>query len=1030
MTVNAVGGVATFTDLQISGLVGAHTLQFATTTPALNVTSGSFVLAAGTPAQLVVTTQPAGAVSGAAFTAQPVVAIRDASNNVTTSTAAVTVAKLSGTGVLSGTLTVNAVNGMATFTDLTITGTGAHTLQFTTTTPALSVNSASFTVAAAAVTTIGANSVVTQSAVAGAAVTAPPSVLVTDGTNPVSGVTVTFTVTGGGGAISPVSPASVVTNASGIATLTSWTLGTIAGANSVSAAVTGLTGSPVVFDATGIAGAPTQLVVTTEPSGAVSGAAFTTQPVVSIRDANNNVTTSTAAVTVAKLSGTGVLSGTLTVNAVNGVATFTDLALTTTGAHTLQFTTTTPALSVNSASFTVTAAAATTIAANSVVTQSAVAGAAVAAPPSVLVTDGTNPVSGVTVTFTVTGGGGAISPVSPASVVTNASGIATLTSWTLGTTADANSVNATVTGLTGSPVVFNATGIAGAPTQLVVTTEPSGAVSGAAFTTQPVVSIRDANNNVTTSTAAVTVAKLSGTGVLSGTLTVNAVNGVATFTDLALTTTGAHTLQFTTITPALSVNSTSFTVTAAAATTIAANSVVTQSAVAGAAVAAPPSVLVTDGTNPVSGVTVTFTVTGGGGAISPGSPASVVTNASGIATLTSWTLGTIAGANSVSAAVTGLTGSPVVFDATGIAGAPTQLVVTTEPTGAVSGAAFTTQPVVSIRDANNNVTTSTASVTATIATGGGTIGGTVTVSAVSGVATFTDLQITGAIGAHTLQFATTTPALTVNSGSFALAAGAATTVAENSVVTQSAVAGAAVTAPPSVLVTDGTNPVSGVTVTFTVTGGSGVIDPASPASVVTNASGIATLTSWTLGTTAGANTVTATVTGLTGSPVVFNATGTPGAPTQLVIATQPDGAATGVALTVQPIIEIRDANNNVTTSTATVTATVASGPGTLGGTVELAAVNGVATFTDLAITGAGAHTLQFATATPLLTITSGSFTVTAFDVLDVALQAATLDAGVARLAGGVFPLRRSKQVEPVRASSYAPTERAEPSVPQ
>ena len=120
---------------------------------------------------------------------------------------------------------------------------------------------------------------------------------------------------------------------------------------------------------------------------------------------------------------------------VNGVATFTDLALTTTGAHTLQFTTTTPALSVNSASFTVTAAAATTIAANSVVTQSAVAGAAVAAPPSVLVTDGTNPVSGVTVTFTVTGGGGAISPVSPASVVTNASGIATLTSWTLGTTA-------------------------------------------------------------------------------------------------------------------------------------------------------------------------------------------------------------------------------------------------------------------------------------------------------------------------------------------------------------------------------------------------------------------------------------------------------------------------------------------------------------------------------------------------------------------------------------------------------------------
>jgi hypothetical protein len=249
----------------------------------------------------------------------------------------------------------------------------------------------------------------------------------------------------------------VATNASGIATLTSWTLGATAGANAVTATSAGLTGSPLVFNATGTVGAPAQLVVTTQPSGAVSGAAFTTQPVVAIRDANGNLTSSTAAVTATLFSGTGALLGTASVNAVSGVATFTNLQINVTGAKVIAFTTTTPALTVNSASFTV---------------------------------------------------------------------------------------------------------AAGAPTQLVVTTEPGGAADGVAFTTQPVIEIRDAQGNRTTSTAEVTVAIATGTGTLSGTTAVNAVNGVATFAGLAVSGTGAHTLQFTTATPALSVTSASFTVAA------------------------------------------------------------------------------------------------------------------------------------------------------------------------------------------------------------------------------------------------------------------------------------------------------------------------------------------------------------------------------------------------------------------------------------------------------------------------------------
>jgi alpha-tubulin suppressor-like RCC1 family protein len=74
----------------------------------------------------------------------------------------------------------------------------------------------------------------------------------------------------------------------------------------------------------------------------------------------------------------------------------------------------------------------------------------------------------------------------------------------------------------------------------------------------------------------------------------------------------------------------------------------------------------------------------------------------------------------------------------------------------------------------------------------------------------------------------------------------------------------------AVLVTDTYgNPVPGISVAFAVTAGGGGIS-ASP--VVTDASGVAALAGWRLGYTPGPNKVTATKTGLTGSPVTFTAT--------------------------------------------------------------------------------------------------------------------------------------------------------------
>ena len=75
---------------------------------------------------------------------------------------------------------------------------------------------------------------------------------------------VTFTVASGGGSATGL---SATTDAAGIAAVGSWTLGAIAGANTLTATSDSLTGSPVTFTATGSAG-----VLQVQYNGRQSGA--------------------------------------------------------------------------------------------------------------------------------------------------------------------------------------------------------------------------------------------------------------------------------------------------------------------------------------------------------------------------------------------------------------------------------------------------------------------------------------------------------------------------------------------------------------------------------------------------------------------------------------------------------------------------------------------------------------------------------------------------------------------------------------
>ena len=187
-----------------------------------------------------------------------------------------------------------------------------------------------------------------QTAVAGTAVSVTPTIKVVDEDgNGVGGSTFHFTVLTGGGA---VTTGSGIVGPDGLATPGSWTLGTKAGSNTLGASVEGI-GTPLGFSATGTAGPAARLAVTTQPGNANSCGGVATQPVVSIVDANGNLTASNAAVTVSIASGDGTLSGTTTVNAVAGTATFTNLVVSGSGAVTLSFTST-GLTSATSSSFT------------------------------------------------------------------------------------------------------------------------------------------------------------------------------------------------------------------------------------------------------------------------------------------------------------------------------------------------------------------------------------------------------------------------------------------------------------------------------------------------------------------------------------------------------------------------------------------------------------------------------------------------------------------------------------------------------
>jgi uncharacterized protein YjdB len=400
------------------------------------------------------------------------------------------------------------------------------------------------------------------------------------------------------------------------------------------------------------------------------------------------------------------------------------------------------------------------------------------------------------------------------------------------------------------------------------------------------------------------------------------------------------------------------------------------SVVSGVDIAPPVVIEVRDASNALvtsSNAFITVTLASGGGTLAGTTTMHAV---AGRATFSDLRING-SGTSSLAFSAAGLTGATSsTFAVTAALAA--QMTITTQPssTGQVA-VAFAQQPVVQLRDASNApVNQAGVVVTASIATGGGALGGTTVVTTNGfGVATFTDLSISGAVGSRRLVF-TAIGQSTPQSNTIAISAGSPAQLAISTQPAPSASTGVVLAQQPTIQVRDVSNNAvsqAGIAVTASIATGSGTIGGTLTAT--TDPTGLAAFTNLSV-TGSGAYTLRFAATGLSSTVSNTISLGA-GAPTKLSITTQPSSSATsGTAFGQQPVIQLRDASDiPVSQSGVVITATIATGAGSLDGiAIATTNANGVATFSNLTITGSGAYTVQFE-APGLTSATSNSITV-------------------------------------------------------
>lgn len=992
LTVAAVGGIATFSDISIDDLNNGYTFDF-TSGVLTNATSVAFNITQAPPTQLAFIQEPTDAVAGVNITPSITVEIQDASGAVVpTATDNITLMfgtdPSAGSATLAGTVTIAAINGVATFTDINIDKAfSAYTLSASSGV-LTAATSATFNISAGAKTQL-AFSVEPVNAEYNVNIAPAIEVEIQDAYGNKTSDTDTISVAinnnpSAGTLFGTLSVAAV----NGTATFNDINIDNVGDGYTLDVTAAGLTtATSASFDIISIA---TQLVITQEPVDAYNGFVISPSITVELRDASNNlVADATDNVTLAfgtdPSAGAATIGGTLTVAAIGGIATFSDIDIDTiNNGYTFNFTS--GALTgATSALFNITQAPATQLAYIQHPTTS-VAGVNIAPSITVEIQDAnglkvSTATDYVTLAFGTDASSGAAT-LGGTLTIAAVAGLATFTDINIDKAFTGYTLNAT-SGILTNAISNNFDISPAVKYQLAFTVEPINTEYNVDISPSIQVEIQDAFGNKTADTDTITLAinNNPNAGTLSGTLPVAAINGSATFSDINIDNVGiGYTLDATAaglttstsaafdiiaiptqiiITQEPSNSYNSFDITPAMTVELrdASNNLV---------VNATNSVTVAIGTDPSAGAatlggTLTVAATGG------------------IATFSDINLDSIASGYTLEFTSTGLTSAiSTTFD---ITQAPaTQLAFLQEPTSAVAGATLSPNITVEIQDANGNlVTTSTDNVTLAFGTdpsaGASTLGGTVTVAAVAGVATFNDINVDKAFAGYTLS-ATSGILTTASSASFTISPATKSQLAFYIEPTD-AEYGVAINPAIDVEIQDAfgnkTTDTDSITLAINNNPSGGTLAGTLSVAAV---NGTATFNDINIDNIGSGYTLDATAGGLTtATSAGFNIIAIP---TQVTFVTQPTDAYNDVNIAPAITVELRDASNNlVTNATDSVTlafGTDASlGSGTLSGTLTVAAIGGVATFNDISIDYVANGYTLIATSGALTIDTSSSF---------------------------------------------------------
>ena len=701
--------------------------------------------------------------------------------------------------------------------------------------------------------------------------------------NPVSGVTVTFAAPASGASGTFAGGVNTATtNAQGVATAAVFTANTVAGPYTVTAAVSGVS-TPANFSLTNLAGTASSITATAgTPQSATISTAFATQLQATVKDSFSNPVSGATVTFAAPASGaSGTFAGgvnTATTNA-QGVATAAIFTANSTAGG--PYTVTAAVSGVGTpANFSLTnlAGAAASITATAGTPQSATISTAFATQLQVTVKDsGSNPVSGVTVTFTAPASGASGTFAGGVNTATtNAQGVATAAIFTANSTAGGPyTVTAAVLGVS-TPANFSLTNLAGVAASITATAgTPQSATINTAFATQLQATVKDSGNNPVSGVTVTFTAPASGaSGTFAGgvnTATTNA-QGVATAAVFTANSTAGGPY---TVTAAVSGVATpaNFSLTnlgnpPASITTTAGTP---QSATINTAFATQLQVTVKDsGNNPVSGVTVTFTApTSGPSGTFAGGVNTATTNAQGVATSATFTANSVAGGPyTVTASVSGVA-TPASFSLTNLTGAAASITATAgTPQSAAINTAFATQLQATVTDSGNNPVSGVMVTFAAPASGAsGTFAGGVSTATTNaqGVATAAVFTANSTAGGPYTVTASVLGVGTPANFSLTNLAGAASSITATAGTPQSANVNTAFATQLQATVKDSfNNPVSGVTVTFTApTSGASGTFAGGVNTATTNAQGVATAAVFTANSVAGGPyNVTASATGV------------------------------------------------------------------------------------------------------------------------------------------------------------------------